>query len=163
MTDDERASFERTFRLRYAELCDSAAFYVGSAGEAEEVVQDVFFAIWVRRGDLETRDSMRSYLFEAVRNYALNNSRRASVVPRHAKEETPSIPLVAQQSFRDWNVDKAYVEVDSRIMAWNRTVHITPLVRTFTAPWAHWRGIVLAAVVLLAAALALTIAATGSK
>ena len=94
MTDDERAAFERTFRQHYGELCDFAAFYVGSADEAEEVVQDVFFAIWLRREDLETRVSMRSYLFGAVRNHALHNSRHAAVVRRHVEEERAGPPRV---------------------------------------------------------------------
>ena len=92
MTVDERAAFERTFRQHYAELCDFAAFYVGSADEAEEVVQDVFFAIWLRREDLEARVSMRSYLFGAVRNHALHNSRHAAVVRRHVEEESFAPP-----------------------------------------------------------------------
>ncbi len=86
MTADERASFERTFRQHYAELCDFAAHYAGSAGEAEEVVQDVFFAIWLRREDLEDRISMRSYLFGAVRNHALHSFRHAAVVRRHMED-----------------------------------------------------------------------------
>ncbi len=88
MTADERASFERTFRLNYAELCDFAAYYLGSADEAEEVVQDVFFAIWIRREDLEARVSMRSYLYGAVRNHALQKTRHAAVVRRHTESES---------------------------------------------------------------------------
>ena len=87
MTAGERASFERTFRQHYAELCDFAAFYLGSADEAEEVVQDVFFAIWLRREDLETRVSMRAYLYGAVRNHALQRTRHAKVVRLHAERE----------------------------------------------------------------------------
>lgn len=92
MTADERASFERTFRLHYAELCDFAAYYLGSAEEAEEVVQDVFFAIWLRRTDLETRVSMRSYLYGAVRNHALQKTGHAAVVRRHAENESADPP-----------------------------------------------------------------------
>lgn len=92
MTVDERASFERTFRLHYAELCDFAAFNLGSAEEAEEVVQDVFFAIWLRREDLEARVSMRAYLFGAVRNHALQRTRHAKVVRLHAEGEAAVPP-----------------------------------------------------------------------
>jgi len=92
MTADERASFERTFRQHYAELCDFAAFYLGSADEAEEVVQDVFFAIWLRREDLEARVSMRAYLYGAVRNHALQRTRHAKVVRLHAEGEAAAPP-----------------------------------------------------------------------
>ena len=117
MTDDERASFERTFRLHYAELCDFAAFYVGSADEAEEVVQDVFFAIWLRREDMETRVSMRSYLFGAVRNHALHNSRHASVVRRHVEESTAAPQPTAAGLDEIFEGDEAALELHRAIAA----------------------------------------------
>jgi RNA polymerase sigma-70 factor (ECF subfamily) len=111
VTADERASFERTFRQHYAELCDFAAFYVGSADDAEEVVQDVFFAIWLRREDLEARVSMRSYLFGAVRNHALHNSRHAAIVRRHAEAET-ALPTATGQGLDEiFEGDEAALEL----------------------------------------------------
>lgn len=111
MTAAERASFERTFRLHYAELCDFAAFYVGSADEAEEVVQDVFFAIWLRREDLETLGSMRSYLFGAVRNHALHNSRHATVVRRRVEDETAAPQQIAPGLDEIFEGDEAALEL----------------------------------------------------
>lgn len=95
MIADERASFERTFRQHYAQLCDFAAFYLGSVDEAEEVVQDVFYAIWLRREDLEARVSMRAYLYGAVRNHALQRTRHAKVVRLHAEGEA-AVPRAAE-------------------------------------------------------------------
>lgn len=69
----------------------------------------------------------------------------------------PSL-LVAQQHRRDWNVDRAYAKVDNRIKESNRKIDITPVVQIFTAPWAHWRTLAIAAVALLAIASAMTIA-----
>ena len=71
--------------------------------------------------------------------------------------QLPSV-LVAQKDRRDWNVDTAYAKVDSRIKESNRKIDITPVVQIFTAPWAHWRGLAIAAVALLAIASAMTIA-----
>jgi len=119
VTADERASFERTFRLHYAELCDFAAFYVGSADEAEEVVQDVFFAIWLRRTDLETRVSMRSYLFGAVRNHSLQRTRHAAVVRRHAETES------AEARPRDPGQDEV-LETDEAALELRRAIESLP-------------------------------------
>jgi len=69
--------------------------------------------------------------------------------------QLPSI-LVAHAARRGWNVDRAYATVDSRIREWNRKIDITPIVRTFTAPWAHWRGLAVAAVALIVIASVLT-------
>jgi ferric-dicitrate binding protein FerR (iron transport regulator) len=65
--------------------------------------------------------------------------------------------LVAQHDRRNWNVDKAYSKVDVRIRESNRKIDITPAVQIFTAPWAHWRTLAIAAVALLAIASAMTI------
>lgn len=111
MTADERAAFERTFRQHYAELCDFAAFYVGSADEAEDVVQDVFFAIWLRREDLEARVSVRSYLFGAVRNHALHNSRHAAVVRRHIQDESAAPRPVERGADEILEGDEAALEL----------------------------------------------------
>ena len=119
MTADERASFERTFRLHYAELCDFAAFYVGSADEAEEVVQDVFFAVWLRREDLETRVSMRAYLFGAVRNHALQRTRHEAVVRRHAETEA------ADPRSRDPGQDEV-LESDEAALELRRAIESLP-------------------------------------
>ena len=95
---DERA-LESLFRTHYASLCDFAARYVGDGARAEELVQDLFADLWVRRQSLQVRDSVRAYLFAAVRNRALNVRRRD-----------------AMES--DWGQDEAVAEV--------RSLHSTP-------------------------------------
>jgi len=72
-------------------------------------------------------------------------------------ERLPSL-LVAQSDRRDWNVDDAYVKVQSRINGWNRKIDITPLHRVFIAPWARWEAVAIAAIALIAIASALTFA-----
>ena len=64
--------------------------------------------------------------------------------------------LVAQNDRRDWNVDKAYADVESRIRQWNRQIDITPIHRVFIAPWARWQALAIAAVALIAIAGTLT-------
>ncbi len=65
--------------------------------------------------------------------------------------------LVAHNDRRDWNVDKAYSTVQSRINVWNRKIDITPLHRVFVAPWARWEAVAIAAVALIAIAGTLTL------
>jgi RNA polymerase sigma-70 factor (ECF subfamily) len=75
---DERA-FEELFRAHYAGLCAFARHYVGEDGTAEELVQDVFAAVWAKRESWQVTSSVRSYLFGAVRNRALNRRKRESL------------------------------------------------------------------------------------
>lgn len=100
------SAFEQLFRHHYAELCSFGARYVHDAYLAEELVQDVFTSIWVRRKNLVVDGSIRAYLFSAVRNAALNERKHqrveadweqtemhTSVSPLHSEPETPDVLL----------------------------------------------------------------------
>jgi RNA polymerase sigma-70 factor (ECF subfamily) len=89
---DERA-FEALFRTYYDGLCSFVIRYVHDRAPAEELVQDLFAALWARRGAWEVRGgagSVRAYLFAAARNRALNLRARRAVE-------------------RDWEADEADV------------------------------------------------------
>ena len=73
---DEQA-FTELFRRHYRALCLYAERVHGKAGTSEEIVQQVFYRIWINRGRLAVTGSMAGYLYAAVRNYALNQRERA--------------------------------------------------------------------------------------
>jgi RNA polymerase sigma-70 factor (ECF subfamily) len=53
---------------------------------AEELVQDLFLNIWMRRDEWSVTDSMTSYLFRAVRNRMLNYLRHRRIEQRYASD-----------------------------------------------------------------------------
>src|SRR5690349_5387128 len=65
------AAFEELFRAMHAPLCEIADSYVQSQAIAEEIVQDLFFAIWMKRDQLQNVESLQAYLFTAARNRSL--------------------------------------------------------------------------------------------
>jgi RNA polymerase sigma-70 factor (ECF subfamily) len=69
-------AFEALFLALYDGLCQYAEGYVRSAGTAEEIVSDVFLALWAGRERLRIEGSVSSYLYVAVRNKSLNHLRR---------------------------------------------------------------------------------------
>jgi RNA polymerase sigma-70 factor (ECF subfamily) len=56
--------------VRFADL--SLGTSGGAAGAAGDVVSDVLFSLWERRAELGEIHQLRSYLYRAVRNRALN-------------------------------------------------------------------------------------------
>lgn len=66
----DEIAFDALFRAHYGQLCSFAYSYVRSRETAEEVVQDVFAAVWARRAAWTISVSPRAYLFGAVRNRA---------------------------------------------------------------------------------------------
>jgi len=76
-------AFDQLFRSYYAQLCSFAHTYVRSPEMAEEVVQDVFAAIWARHHEWAISVSARAYLFGAVRNRA--QRRRAETTAERSR------------------------------------------------------------------------------
>jgi RNA polymerase sigma-70 factor (ECF subfamily) len=72
---DERA-LEEVFRSYYAGMCSFVRRFVYAPDVSEELVQDVFFKLWAKRESLSEIDALRTYLFRAARNTALNYLRR---------------------------------------------------------------------------------------
>lgn len=72
---DERA-FKKMFQAYYPKLCRFAAEYINSKNRARDVVQEVFLQIWDQRKQWKVRRSLKAYLYQAVRNRALNRVRR---------------------------------------------------------------------------------------
>jgi len=90
--DGDEAALETLFHEHYAALCRFANRYLHDRAAAEDLVQDVFASIWAGRMRLDVRGSVRSYLFAAVRNRALN-------LRKHQLVE------------RDWEFDEALPDV----------------------------------------------------
>lgn len=73
--DEQAAILESLFREHYASLCSYAYRHLDSRAQAEEVVQDVFLAVWRLRRRRDLRGVTRAYLFKAVRNRAIDIAR----------------------------------------------------------------------------------------
>lgn len=86
MRAGETSAFTALFERYYDLMRVFADSIVGSAVEAEEIAEDVFVRIWETRSQLEVRSSVRSYLYAATRNHAINRLRSDST-RRHWLEE----------------------------------------------------------------------------
>jgi len=109
--------------LQYVErLWSFARRYVRTDDGAEDVVHDVFLAIWARRAAWDPAD-VEGYLFRAVLNRALQVGRHAGIVSRSAGELTayrraggdPAAPDadVEQRSDEEW-LARAIAELPER-------------------------------------------------
>jgi RNA polymerase sigma-70 factor (ECF subfamily) len=75
----DRAAFESIYRSYYRRLVGFIYTYVRSETLAEELVQDIFLAIWRQRAGWDLRTTLRAYLFGCARNSALNHRRHEGV------------------------------------------------------------------------------------
>jgi RNA polymerase sigma-70 factor (ECF subfamily) len=72
-------AFDALFRQWYPAVVRVAERIVGETALAEELAQEVFLGLWRRRESLDANGTPQSYLFQAVRNRALNYLRHAAV------------------------------------------------------------------------------------
>ncbi len=75
----DESGLRQLFDLYHTPLCVFALKYVNSFEEAEDIVQEVFIILWEKKCYSYISDSLRSYLFKAVKNNSftfLRNSKR---------------------------------------------------------------------------------------
>ena len=78
----DEAAFELLYLAHHDELWRFAYTHVRSRDVAEELVQDVFLAVWGTRATWEVNTRVRAWLFASVRHLALNYLRHERVVTR---------------------------------------------------------------------------------
>jgi RNA polymerase sigma-70 factor (ECF subfamily) len=81
-------AFELAFRTYYQPLCSFAARFVRDSAAAEDLVQDVFGAIWTERATMEIKTGVRAYLYASVRNRALNLRKHEGVADDWDRDES---------------------------------------------------------------------------
>ena len=86
----DRAAFEAVFHEHYVSLVRFAEAMLRSREAGEDIVQEVLLNLWRQRENLRIDDSLRAYLYRAVRNRALNSVRndrvRREALPDLVKE-----------------------------------------------------------------------------
>jgi len=80
---DKHNAFDMLFNRYYAGLCVYAENFTGDKQTAEDMVQDVFVNIWVKRSELNFDESICSYLYRSVHNVSVQFLRQQKVRERY--------------------------------------------------------------------------------
>ena len=87
MRAGDEGGYEVLYLAYHEPLWRFAYGYVRSAAVAEELVQEVFLALWRNRAEWEVTGSVRAWLYGAVRNQALNHLRHQRIADRVAERQ----------------------------------------------------------------------------
>ena len=82
----EEQAFAQLFARYYRELCVYASRIDRAGGSGEEIVQEVFFRIWMHRERLLLTESLTGYLYAVTRNVSLNRLARSQTEDRWRAE-----------------------------------------------------------------------------
>lgn len=100
-------AFEEVFRRYYSPLCWYAAGITGDTESAEEIVEELFYTLWKNREQLQILQSVKSYLYRAVRNEAIQYCEHQDVKERYQtfvqteKESETSIDPHWQMEYKE--------------------------------------------------------------
>jgi RNA polymerase sigma-70 factor, ECF subfamily len=91
-------AFETIFKTWYRGLCLFALRYIDDYKVSEEIVQDVFLRLWEKKDTLSIRKSIKSYLFQAVRNACIDYIRHQKVEQGYISEQKNQISEMLDNS-----------------------------------------------------------------
>lgn len=112
--NDDVKAFEALFHHYYGFLCAYAFKYTNNHHAAEEIVQDLFVEIWEKRAQLTIRTSLKSYLFQSVRNRCLNLFQHQKTRTTFAEKFRSEFNPVSDEEFVEINLaDKIEKAIDS--------------------------------------------------
>ena len=73
-----KSAFGQLLNRYWEPLGRYATGVLGCEARAEDVVQEAFMQVWVRRADWEKTGTVKAYLYRMVRNFSLNQLRDAA-------------------------------------------------------------------------------------
>ena len=73
----DRAAFEEIFHLYHKWIYSFCYSFLHQKEDAENITQDVFVKLWLKRATIDTEKSFSGFLFTMTKNLALNYIRKA--------------------------------------------------------------------------------------
>lgn len=98
-----QASFKLLFDKYQPTVFKVAMLYLKDTHQAEEIVQDVFFKIWINRENLTTVMSFESWLFILTKNHTLNH------LKKQAREKANKDNWGIKAEFLEQSVESEYI------------------------------------------------------
>lgn len=114
----DSTAFEKIFFKYHTDLCFFALKIVENKKGAEDVVQNVFLNIWKNRQEWEINVSLEAYLYRAVKNRAINYSKKQNNYRKKKNKylkrvETQSVPSHENKSDPQDTVSRIWEIVDA--------------------------------------------------
>ena len=118
LREGNESAFEQVFKEYFKRLHAYAFTFLKDEVMAEEVVQNIFCRIWEKRDRLDTKGSVKSYLYRAVHNESLNYLRHVKVKTEHEEYYSDRISMGYEHSEEkvvaselEKQIDKALTEL----------------------------------------------------
>jgi RNA polymerase sigma-70 factor (ECF subfamily) len=108
-------AFDELYNRYWSALLSAAWKRVGSREAAEEIVQDLFTQLWMKRSDLDVQGTPAAYLFTAIKYKVLNHHMKEDVRKRY--RDTLEIQA-------DYSIEEAVIAKDLAIRLEEEVAHL---------------------------------------
>ena len=112
----DEASFTQAFDHYYSGLCFYADKFIHDIDESRSLVQQVYVDLWIKRDKLTIHQSLKAYLFKAVRNNALDYLKHKRIETKYLLEVDTELTTSDQNMIEE-------AELNARI---NRAIEELP-------------------------------------
>lgn len=122
LKNGDKAAFEKIFQIYHKQLYFFCYSFLNQKEDAENITQDVFVKLWIKRATLDCEKSFSGFLFTMTKNLALNHI-------RNTIHQQIFVNQILNNSLEDYcQTDKqvSYNEVKSRL---NDLINQLPLKR----------------------------------
>lgn len=99
----DRKAFKNLFLRFYDPLCQFSWQFTRSQHISEELVQEVFLAVWKSKETLDPQKDIKSYLYQSVKNKALNYIKHKELAEEYNNkiEWLSPTPVTQQHNYRE--------------------------------------------------------------
>lgn len=116
LREGDELALEAIFRAHYDGMCAFVQRFVYAPDVSEELVQDVFFKLWAKREQMAEIDALKTYLYRAARNTALNHLRRRKLEQNWEEHEgARGEPIAGESADDETSTDELTRAVDKAV------------------------------------------------
>jgi RNA polymerase sigma-70 factor (family 1) len=113
----EERTYSHLFKSYYQVLTVFACKYVSDLEAAREIVQDLFVHIYENRDTLVITTSLKSYLYQSVRNRCLNHLKQAKIHNKH-------LEILKSEADRGMDPEALYNETEMEYRVFQIVSHL---------------------------------------
>lgn len=126
--EGNRAAFNEFYQQYYFSMRAYARLLLHE-DEAEDVVQDVFFKLWINREHLDASLSVRGYLLRAIYNTALNIIKKKNLQENYSNSYKQKIDEVGLQHYYNPDANETITNLYNKElrMELNKAIDTLPL------------------------------------
>ena len=103
---------EKAFRILYEKYAPAlryfAAKYVEEGEVIDDIVQDVFVCLWEKRVDFKTEETIKAFLYKAVKNSCLNFLKHQEYEWNYAEIIRKKTPVYETEADSVYTLDELY-------------------------------------------------------